>query len=83
LNKRLNDLMNKKKPKDYRNAYIRKVVNFQDGDYLLKNRNFFLTSKKIIAGKEINTIKFNLNVILLMIILTNIITLVKLRYFYK
>ena len=82
FNQKLNAFLQKNDDSIYRNSNIKKVVYNQDGEYLLNDRNFFLTSKKLIFNIEIDTILFNIIIILMMVVILNLITYFKLSYFY-
>ena len=83
FNQKLNEFLQKTETTSYRNSDIKKIVYNQDGEYLLNERNFFLTSKKMISNNEIDTVFLNVMIIILIVIFLNLITYLKLTYFYK
>jgi ABC-type multidrug transport system ATPase subunit len=84
VNRRMNILLEKRVAENYRNEEIKRIVNNQNGDYLLnENKNFFLTENKRLPGTEVKTVGFNTVVLLFMVLLMNLTTLIKMRYFYE
>ena len=83
INRRMNVLLEKKDSENYRNKEIKEIVNSQNGDYLLhEDKNFFLTDNKRMFGKEVRTVSFNTIILAFMVLLLNLITLIKMTYFY-
>lgn len=73
----------KKYPKRYyKNDDICLVTSLMDGKFLNKNKNIFLSSYKKFGKYRFRTYYFNLIVSLLYILILNIATYVRLRYFY-
>ena len=67
----------------YTNEYINLTVNLMTGRFLNTEKNIFLSSYKTFTGKKINTYIYNMFVILLYTLMLNMITLIRLKYFYK
>ncbi len=79
----MNAFLQKENPQKYRNAVIEKVVNNQDGNYYLNKRNYFLTSHKFLLGSEIDTLQLNIIIVIIFILLINLISWIKLEFFYE
>ncbi|MCD4819286.1 MAG: ATP-binding cassette domain-containing protein [Candidatus Cloacimonetes bacterium] len=81
-NYKMNEFIKKYDSKKYRNSEIKKAVDNQDGESILNRKNYFLSSKKKIFGSDCTTAHYNIIIILLMILIINLITYIKLTYFY-
>jgi hypothetical protein len=74
----------KKYPKqEYTNQYVNLTVSLMDGRFLNTDKNVFLSSHKKVFSRPVKTIYHNIIVSLLFIFLLNVVTLVKLKFFYK
>ncbi|MDZ4182688.1 MAG: ATP-binding cassette domain-containing protein, partial [Candidatus Cloacimonadaceae bacterium] len=65
------------------NAHLNSSVGFMDGKFLNENKNVFLSSYKRIGSHRMRTWSFNLIILLLYVIGFNLITLIKLKYYFK
>jgi ABC-type multidrug transport system ATPase subunit/uncharacterized tellurite resistance protein B-like protein len=65
------------------NSYLNSAVSMMDGRVLNNNRNEFLSSYKLLGTKKHRTWNFNAMVILLYALCLNLITWLKLKYYFK
>jgi len=65
------------------NEFVNAAVDMMDGRLLNTKKNVFLSSMKVWGDKRMPTYYFNLIITALYIMLFNIITIIRLRFFYK
>ncbi|MDD4034073.1 MAG: ATP-binding cassette domain-containing protein [Candidatus Cloacimonetes bacterium] len=76
-------LVDKWDPNRIQNGYLNASVGMMDGRVLNEQRNEFLSSYKLWRGNQIRTWNFNALVILLFALGINLITMIKLKYYFK
>ncbi len=81
--KELSETTKKYSKSKYTNLFVNLSVSIMDGKFLNQKRNVFLSSYKTIFSRTYKTIYFNIFSTLIFIMLFNLITLIKLKYFYK
>ncbi len=85
-NKIYNDIAikTKKYPKNkYTNQYLSLSVSMMDGKFLNSNKNVFLSSFKILFSKRFSTYYYNMLISLFYILILNVLSVIKLKFFYK
>nr|MDK2851570.1 hypothetical protein [Candidatus Cloacimonadota bacterium] len=70
-------------PNQILNSYLNSAVSMMDGRVLNTKRNEFLSSYKLIGNRRYRTWNFNALVILLFALGLNLITWLKLKYYFK
>lgn len=70
-------------PDQVLNRHLNSSVGIMDGQIAVSGHNQFLASWTHLGRRKVRTWNFNLGVILLYLILMNLVTLVKLKYYYK
>ena len=70
-------------PNEILNSYLNSAVSMMDGRVLNSERNEFLSSFKLGGKRRVRTWNFNALVILLYALGLNLITWIKLKYFFK
>jgi len=65
----------------YSNSYLNVSVNLMDGRFMNVGKNVFLSSYKKIGGLVVRSWSFNAIILILYIIIFNVITLIKLKYY--
>lgn len=65
------------------NSYLNSAVSMMDGRVLNNKRNEFLSSYKLLSEKEHRTWNFNAGIILLYALCLNMITWLKLKFYFK
>ena len=78
-----NNFGKKYNKKKYVNRYLNLSVDMMDGKYLNSGKNVFLSSYKYYFNRSFRTYSFNVLVTLLYVALLNILTYIKLKYYYK
>jgi len=81
---RLKTLIAERWPENkYSNSYLNLSVNLMDGRYFNTQRNIFLSSYKKFGRIRLRTWNFNALVIMLYLLLINLITLLKLKFWFR
>jgi ABC-type multidrug transport system ATPase subunit len=65
------------------NSHLNSSVGIMDGLASLSSRNQFLASWTYLGGSRVRTWNFNALIILIYLLVINLVTLIKLRYYYK
>jgi ABC-type multidrug transport system ATPase subunit len=76
-------LLRDQKREKYINEEISFAVDMIDGKFYNQPKNYFLSSKKILFGKTLNTYNVNLIVIFFYGFLINLLTYISIKFFFK